>query len=131
MDSLEQLHRTLRTAAQLLDSAASQIRDLPLHPTRDNIRLVGEALAIAIQVQRNVEVGRPALAKQYSEPTEEERAANRRLGHALIAADDLAEDRSNQEAAAFLELFAGQEPSTFHRDLALLQAGRYSLRDET
>ena len=88
MDSHEQLHRTLRAAAQLLDSAASQIRDLPLHPTRENIRLVAEALAITFQVRRNVEVELPALAKQHPEPIEEDSAANKRLGDALVAADD-------------------------------------------
>ncbi|CAN7437011.1 hypothetical protein LJR129_002827 [Acidovorax sp. LjRoot129] len=130
MDSHEQLHRTLRAAAQLLDSAASQIRDLPLHPTRENIRLVAEALAITFQVRRNVEVELPALAKQHPEPIEEDSAANKRLGDALVAADDMAEGRSNAEAAVFLEHFARQEPSAFHRDLALLEAGRYRLRDE-
>lgn len=131
MDTHEQLHRTLRAAAQFLDGAASQVRDLPLQPTRENIRLLGEALALVFQVQRNVEVALPSLAKQYPEPTEEESAANRRLGAALVAADELAEHQSNVEAAAFLESFAAQESSMFHRDLALLEAGRYKLRDET
>jgi hypothetical protein len=131
MDPHEQLHRTLRTAAQLLDSAASQIRDLPLQPTRENVRLVGEALALVFQLRRNVEVERPGLARQYPEPTEEESAANRRLGAALVAADDLADGHSNAKAAAFLEEYAAREESMYHRDLALLEAGRYKLRDET
>ena len=131
MDPHEQLHRTLRAAAQLLDGAASLVRDLPLQPTRENIRLLGEALALVFQVQRNVEEALPSLAKRYPEPTEEESAANRRLGAALVAADELAEHQSNVEAVAFLESFAAQESSKFHRDLALLEAGRYKLRDET
>jgi hypothetical protein len=130
MGPQEQLHRTLSAAAQLLDDAASRVMDVKLEPTKQHLRHIGEALALVFQVQRAVEVANPKLAKQYKPPTEES-SANRRLGDALVEAEGLAESKGNAEAQAFLERFATSEPSVFHRDLALLQATRYRLRDGT
>jgi hypothetical protein len=76
MDQHEQLHQTLRAAAQMLDSAASQVVDVKLVPTKQHLQLIGEALAL------------------------------------------------------FLEQFASQEPSVFHRDIAVLEATRYKSRHE-
>lgn len=131
MDPHDQLHRTLRAAANLLDSAASQVCDMQLQPTKQHLRSIGEALALVFEVQHAVEGLKPELAKRYEEPTEEESLANRRLGEAFIAADDLAERENNESAEVFLERFAAHEHSSFHRDLALLQAARYKLRDGT
>ena len=129
MNEHEQLHRTLRAAAQLLDSAASQVRDVQLHPTKQNIRLIGEALALVFQLRNNVEAVKPELAKRYPAPTQEESAANKRLGEALLSAEDLADAGSIAQARVLLENFASQESSHFHRDIALLEAERYELRD--
>src|SRR5687767_15731604 len=102
MDPQEQLHRTLRAAAHLLDSAASQVRDIQLQPTKQYLRLIGESLALVFEVQHAVERLKPDLAKPYEESTEEESLANRRLGEAFIAAEDLAE-RENNESAEVLD----------------------------
>ena len=131
MNQHEVLHRTLSAAAQLLDSAATQIRDVQLAETRPNIRLIGEALAAVFQVQHNVEAVKPELAKSHPVRTEEEIAANRRLGAAMLSADDLAEGGSKENVCLFLEEFASKEPSPVHRKIALHEAARYRTRDNS
>ncbi len=130
MNQHEVLHRTLDAAAQLLDSAATQIRDVQLFEAKQNIRLIAEALAAVFQVQQNIEAVKPELAKNYPARTEEESAANKRLELAMLSADDLAEGGSYENACVFLEAFASKELSPVHREIALYQADRYRKRDD-
>jgi hypothetical protein len=118
MDALTNLHQQLRAAASLLDGAATQIRDLPLSPTRQHVHSIGEALCSIYEIQSAIYKLRPELEIKYEEPPEEERAANRRLGEALIAAYDLADSGQVSAAAQFLAGFALNEPSELHRSLA-------------
>lgn len=128
MEKHQQLHETLRAAVQFLDSAASQVRDLPLDPTKENIRLIAGAIANVFQVLHTVEAESPDLTKRYDEPSEEVKMANRRLGEALIEAEDIAENGDLKSAQSFLERFAESEPSMRHRDIAIIEATRYKLR---
>jgi hypothetical protein len=127
MHPLEDLHRTLRVAAMLLDSAAGQIRDAKLLPVKQNIRTIGESLASVFEVQQVIYKQMPELGLEpkYEEPPEEVRLANRRLGEAMIAADDLAEAGRLKDAKALLARFAAEDPSQYHRQLAMLQLQRY------
>jgi hypothetical protein len=127
----EQLHRTLRLAAQLLDNAASQVRDLPLEPTKEHIRVIGEALVLLSEVRSALEAVRPQLASQFEQSSQEESQANRRLGEAILAAEDLSEEGKNEEAHSLLQRFAAQEPSELHRGIALRQASCYKQSDGT
>lgn len=128
MSKHEQLHQTLRAAVQFLDSAAAQIRDLPLDPTKDNLLLVGGALANLFQVLHTLEQISPNLAKPQEEPSEQATEANQRLGKALIQAEDLADAGDLQGAQGLLENFAATEPSLRHSDIATLESIRYKLR---
>jgi hypothetical protein len=127
MHALEDLHRTLRVAAMLLDLAAGQIRDAKLLPVKENIRTIGESLAAVFEVQQVIYKQAPELKleRQYDEPPEEVRLANRRLGEAMIAADDLADAGKLKEARELLVKFAAEDPSEYHRKLAMLQVERY------
>jgi hypothetical protein len=127
MHPLEDLHRTLRVAAMLLDSAAAQIRDAKLLPVKQNIRTVGESLAAIFEIQQLIYRQKPELGLEprYEVPPEPVRLANRRLGEAMIAADDLAEAGNHKAARELLANFAGEEPSEHHRQLALLQMEHY------
>jgi hypothetical protein len=127
MHALEDLHRTLRVAAMLLDVAAGQVRDAKLLPVKENIRTIGESLAAIFEVQQVIYKQAPELRleRQYEEPPEEVRLANRRLGEAMIAADDLADARKLKEARELLVKFAAEDPSEYHRKLAMLQVERY------
>jgi len=128
MEKHQQLHETLRAAVQFLDSAASQVRDLPLDSTKEHIRLIAGAIANVFQVLHTVEAESPDLTKRYDEPSEEAKMANRRLGEALIEAEDIAEKGDLEFAQSFLERFAESEPSMRHRDIAIIEATRYKLR---
>lgn len=124
MDSLDRLNATLRIAASILDNAAGQIRDAALSPTREHIGSVGQALAHIFEIQNAIYKLRPDLEPQHKEEPEEVRAANRRLGEALIAAYDLADSGHVQQAIADLKSFAATEPSSLHRELAVREQTR-------
>lgn len=124
MDSLERLNRTLVAAGILLDSAAGQIRDAALSPTKQHIHSIGEALASIFEIQHAIYKLKPELEPKYEEPPPEVSAANRRLGEALIAAYDLADIGKVQEALALLSHFATNDPSEYHRGLAAIEAER-------
>ena len=124
MDRLTQLNATLRAAASLLDNAAGQIRDAALSPTKEHIGSIGHALAHVFDIQNAIYKLRPELAPKYKEEPEEQRAANRRLGEALIAAYDLADAGNVQQAVAYLQAFVASEPSAFHRELAVREQVR-------
>jgi hypothetical protein len=132
MHPLETLHETLRIAALLLDSAASQIRDAPLPPVRDNILKIGTALAEISELRLDIHRAAPELKleEQYEKPSTEESAANGRLGQAILKADELATAGSRLEAIALLESFAHGEPSSLHRAIARTQAENYRQRTE-
>ena len=128
MDALEKLHQTLNVAASLLDSAATQIRDVPLTPAKTHIHTIGETLSNIFDIQRAVYRERPDLEPKYDEPPEEVRAANRRLGETLIAAHDLADNGHIPEALALLSAFESSDPSAHHRVLAAAQRERLAAR---
>jgi hypothetical protein len=132
MHPLETLHQTLRIAGLLLDSAASQIRDAPLPPVRDNILKIGTALAEVSELRLDIHRTAPELnlEQHYEKSSPEELAANRQLGHALLAADEFASKGKYGEAASTLEQFAQGETSELHRAIALTQAQSYRQRTE-
>lgn len=127
MHPLVELHRTLRVAAMLLDSAASQVRDAKLLPVRENIHKVGEVLASVFELQDAIYKQAPELQLKpnYEEAPEDVRLANRRLGEAMLAADVLAVEGKPEEASNYLASYAATEPSEQHGQLALRQAARY------
>ena len=88
----------------LLDSAAGRIRDAHLHPVKENIRSIAEALAAVFEIKTAIYKHAPELQLEpkYEEPPEEIRLANRRLGEAMLAADDLADQGKLAEAREFL-----------------------------
>ncbi|MCZ8076249.1 MAG: hypothetical protein O9341_19190 [Paucibacter sp.] len=116
----------------LLDSAASQIRDAPLLPVRENIHKIGTSLAELFEIQQAIYRAAPELnlERKYETPPPEVSEANRRLGQAMLAADDLSEAERHEEAVALLVRFAEEDPSEFHRSLAAIEAERYRQRRE-
>ncbi len=65
MASLESINEKLRVAADNLDQAANEIRDLPLEPTKQPIRGIGEALANVFQIQHEIYRLSPELQPDY------------------------------------------------------------------
>ena len=124
MDSLAKLNQTLNVAASILDSAAGQIRDAALSPTKMHIHSIGEALVALYEIQNAIYKLRPELETKYEERPQEEQDANRRLGETLIAAYDLADDGRLSEATNLLSEFAANDPSEFYRRLATIELER-------
>lgn len=124
MDPLERLNKTLAAAGALLDSAASQVRDAALAPTQKHIHSIGEALVAVFEVQHAIYKLKPELEPKHEETSEEERAANRRLGEVLIAAYGLADTQRVIQGMKLLEDFAASEPSEPHRKLAAAERER-------
>jgi hypothetical protein len=131
MDALIKLHQQLRAAASLLDGAAAQIRDVPLSPTKQHIRSIGEALVSIYEIQSAVYKLRPELEIKYEEPLQEEAEANQRLGETLIEAYDLADNSRLSEAVELLTNFVASEPSEYHRELAKAEIERVKKSHDT
>ena len=65
MASLESINEKLRVAAENLDQVAAEIRDLPLEPSKQHIRVIGEALAYIFEIQHKIYRERPDLEPDY------------------------------------------------------------------
>ena len=65
MESLNSLSEHLQIAADRLDQAANEIRDLPLEPTKKHIRLIAESLANIFQIQHQIYEQAPELKPDY------------------------------------------------------------------
>jgi len=64
MASLEELESLLADVSLRLDRAAEQVRDLGLQPAK-NIRKIGEAIALTVEVRSDVYLQRPDLTPDY------------------------------------------------------------------
>lgn len=128
MEKPEQLHRTLRLAAQLLDNAAAQVRELPLNPASNNVMLIGTALVNIFELMQLVEAEYPSLANRNEEPSQVG-MANKRLGYALLKAEEISRGQGGTISAHFLEVYATSESSSFHQEIALAEAKRYKSID--
>src|SRR6266404_8909814 len=83
MAPLDELHHRLRVAAALLDSAAQDVRDIPLAPPKENIRHLGQALAAIFDVLRAIYAVRPDLTPKFLTESSPASDANKRLTAAL------------------------------------------------
>ncbi len=63
--TLEQLDAELRRAAEILDQCANMIRDLPLEPSRQHIRKIGDALTNVFEIQHKIYEVRPDLMPEF------------------------------------------------------------------
>ena len=64
MAALQELNTTLRHAAESLNRAAAQIRDLGMNPD-ENVRKIGEALTLIFEIQNQVYARRPSLTPKF------------------------------------------------------------------
>lgn len=128
MDPILNLHRTLKAACCLLDSAAGQIRDSALSPTKEHIHKIAVALSEVFEVQHAIYKVRPELEEKHVEPQPEVREANRRLGETLISAYDLADQGQLSQAVTLLRHYSEAEPSLFHKELAANEIERLTNR---
>lgn len=64
MASLEQLNNLLSQAADLLDEAGNQVRDLQVN-SEENLRKIGEALVNIFEIRMQIFKQRPDLTPDY------------------------------------------------------------------
>jgi hypothetical protein len=65
MPSFESINEKLQLAAEKLDQAATEIRDLPLEPTETYIRKLGESLVNIFEIQHEIYRLRPDLQPDF------------------------------------------------------------------
>src|SRR5438067_13776564 len=99
MASVDELHNRLRVAAALLDTAAHEVRDIPLAPPKENIRHLGHALAAVFDVLRSIYAVRPDLTPKFLTESSAAADANKRFTSALGEALRLAEIGETSKAA--------------------------------
>ena len=118
MDSVARLHEELRAIAAMLDSEAATIRDIPLEPSRENIRHIGEALSAIYEILRAIYAIRPELTPTQLQVTGLEAEANRRLTRSLGQALGKLDQGFLSQAIAELEAYLLHEQSQLHRSIA-------------
>ena len=119
MASIESLHEKLLLASSLLNEAAEEIRDIPLSSTSDNIFNIGKALAEIYEVRQVIYVVRPNLKPVELDERTGDEEANKRLGVLLDKAYQEVRNGNTNKAIVLLQEYAANEPSKFHRDIAL------------
>ena len=121
MASTDVLHQRLLVAASLLDTAAGEVRDVPLLPVEDNIHHIGNALAEIYELLRAIYAVRPDLvpAKLYERKSDS--AANARLTPALSEAYQLIQEGKIDQAIVTLKEYSDAEPSELHKGIALAE----------
>ncbi|CAB1064996.1 hypothetical protein D1BOALGB6SA_9793, partial [Olavius sp. associated proteobacterium Delta 1] len=119
MAELKYLNELLSAAAGILDSAAAEIRDIPLNPTKENISTIGKALTLIIDIQLQIYQIDPKLKPEYlkrSSPYPAE--INRRYGDIVIKDADLCDLKMYQEAISLYEGFISENPPEFFTNMA-------------
>jgi hypothetical protein len=126
MASAESVHRLLVVASKLLDSAASEMREVGLGK---DITRVGSALGEIFEVKRALYALRPdVMPAQMSEAVPlEVAAANRRLTRYLADALELDEAGDTDAAVAKIRSYLEVETSPEHREIAQSELSRMQL----
>ena len=119
MANLKYLNELLWAAAGILDSAAVEIRDIPLNPTKENISTIGKALTLIIDIQQQIYQVDPKLKPEYlkrSSPYPVE--LNRRYGDIVIKDADLCDLKMFDKAISLYENFISENPPEFFANMA-------------
>lgn len=124
MTTIEDLHNKLRVAAALLNTAAGEIRDLPVSPVQPNVRRIGEALVSIFEIMQAIYAVRADLTPPALKESSTASAANKRLTDAFAESIRLVEEGKLSAAIELLSSYAGSETSQFHKDIALSEINR-------
>jgi hypothetical protein len=131
MAPIETLHQRLVLVASLLDTAAAEVRDVPVNPARDNIRHIGDALASIHEVLRSIYVVRPDLRPEALDQPSSDADANKRLTPVLAEAYRLLDKGQVPQAIEMLASYAATETSPLHRSIALSEIEAFRREGDT
>ena len=126
MASPESIHRLLRVASNLLDQAASEIREGKLEPVRGNIEHIGRALAEICDIRQKVYEVRPDLKPAYLSEPSPNSEANRLFARFMLEASELEDAGRTIEAVEKYKEFLAIETSGLHREIAECEIMRLS-----
>ncbi len=119
MADLKSLNDLLSAAAGILDTAAAEIRDIPLDPKKEHISKIGHALTLIFDIQHQIYKISPELEPEYlKRPSPFPPGVNRRFGEILLQASDLCDVGKYQEAISLYESYISENPPEFFIKLA-------------
>ena len=122
MADLNSLNEILSVAANILDTAASEVRDIPLNPLKDNIYKIGKVLTIIHDLQDQICKIDPKFEPEYlRRPSPFPPEINRRFGKILIKATDLCDEKKYKEAISLYKSYILENPPEFFKKMAELR----------
>ena len=125
MADLKSLNDLLSEASRILDTATTEIRDVPLNPTKENIYRIGKGLDLIFEVQCQIYKIDHSLDPEYLKrsslsPT----GVNRKFGEILLQASDLCDDKKYQDAISLYEDYISENPPEFFANMAKKRIAR-------
>jgi len=119
MPDLKSLNESLSAAARILDYAATEIRDIPLNPTKENVSTIGEALSLIFKIQQQIYKNDPGLEPGYlKQPSLYPAELSRKFGEIVIKDADLCDSERYQEAISLYDNFIDENPPEFFVNMA-------------
>jgi hypothetical protein len=119
MADLKSLNELLAAVERIMDSAAAEIRDIPLNPAKKNISTIGRALSLVFDIQRQIYNIYPKLEPEHLKRQSPYPAGlNRRFGEIVIKDADLCDLKRYQEAISLYESFISENPPEFFINMA-------------
>ena len=119
MPDLKSLNESLSAAARILINAATEIRDIPLNPTKENISTIGKALTLIFKIQQQIYMNDPSLEPEYlKRPSLYPSELNRKFGEIVNKDADLCDIGRYQEAISLYDNFINENPPEFFANMA-------------
>lgn len=119
MADLKSLNELLSVAAGILDTASTEIRDIPLDPKKEHVSKIGHALTLIFDIHHQIYKISPELEPEHlKRPSPFPPGVNRRFGEILLQAIDLCDDKKYQEAISLYESYISEKPPDFFIQLA-------------
>jgi hypothetical protein len=136
MSPIEVLHQRLLVISSLLDTAAAEVRDIPLSPVKENFHHIGKALAEIYDLLRSIYAVRPDLVPEELGERKSDSEANKRLTPVLSKVHDLLKLGNIADSIDLLQQYIDTESSELHKTIAIdeieyLQENRKDIKDET
>lgn len=119
MASIDSINRLLSVATDLIDHAASEIRDAGFEPVPENIEVLSRALAEVFVLQHRIYQARPDLMPDHLKQPCEHSEANRLLMEFMFRASEFERAGDLAGAIAEFECFLQIESSTPYAEIAV------------
>ena len=119
MANLKSLNELLSAAAGILNTAAAEIRNIPLDPKKEHISKIGHALTLIFDIQLQIYKISPELEPEHlKKPSPFPSGVNRRFGEILIQTSNFCEVGKHRDAILLYESYISENPPEFFIKLA-------------